>query len=166
MTACSGAGSPVSGALGPKADMDTVEEGILADLRDLDDPLLQYAYLVECGRDLPVLPEGLRTDANLVPECQVRTWLAVQDGPAGRRVQGDSESLAVRGALALVKELCDGRRPEEVAAHTWRLLGDGAFARHYTKTQIEGLKAAIRRVAGPYGGCAMIAGVPEHGEGS
>lgn len=120
---------------------------MLDDLHELSDRMLQYAYLVECGRDLPSLSEEFRTDEFLVPECQARTWVGVKSNQGGREVFGDSESLVVRGALSLVKELCDGRSADEIASCGWSLFDDEAFSRHFTKMQVNGLRAAVKRVA-------------------
>lgn len=127
--------------------MDAVEESILQDLRRLDDPMLQCSYLIECGRALPLMDEELKTDENLVRECEVRTWFAVQALPDGsRRLAADSESLIVRGALALVAEVLEAGNPKEWASHEWRLLSEPDFARNLTATQQRGLASVLSRL--------------------
>ena len=41
-------------------DVRETEEDILADLHELDDPVLQYAYLVACAGDAEPYPDSLR----------------------------------------------------------------------------------------------------------
>lgn len=130
-------------------DVRETEEDILADLHELGDPVLQYGYLVACAGDAEPYPESLRDDEHLVRECQVKTWIDVRlldDGTV--RLVGDSESIAIRGALALLEELFDGRRPKELVGYTCGLLVDEAFARHFTKIQLRGLEAVVDRIAG------------------
>ena len=130
-------------------DVRETEEDILADLHELDDPVLQYAYLVACAGDAEPYPDSLRDDEHLVRECQVKTWIDARHHADGAvRLVGDSESIAIRGALALLEELFDGRRPEELAGYPCGLLDDEAFARHFTKTQLRGLEAIVRKMIG------------------
>ena len=99
-------------------DMRSVENDILADLHELDDPVLQYGYLAGCAGEAAAFPEHLRDDAHLVRECQARTWIPVEhDGEGRAAVLGDSESIAVQGALALIEEVYNGRTAIERAAH-------------------------------------------------
>ena len=56
-------------------DVRETEEDILADLHELDDPVLQYAYLVACAGEAEPYPDSLRDDEHLVRECQVKTWI-------------------------------------------------------------------------------------------
>ena len=130
-------------------DVRETEEDILADLHELDDPVLQYAYLVACAGDAEPYPDSLRDDGHLVRECQVKTWIDARRHADGTvRLIGDSESIAIRGALALLEELFDGRRSEELAGYPCGLLDDEAFARHFTKTQLRGLEAIVRKIIG------------------
>jgi len=46
-----------------------VEEDIVRDLTDLDDPESQYSYLLACGRELSPFPEKYRVPENEIPEC-------------------------------------------------------------------------------------------------
>ena len=127
--------------------MQEVEGSILLDLYELDDRFLQYSYLIECGSVLPPMSAELKTDDFLIRECEVRTWAGVLVGERGRcEIFGDSESLAVRGALALLKEVADGRTRQQVAEHKWRLLDDPGFASHFTERQLSGLRAVVRRI--------------------
>ena len=120
-------------------DMRSVENDILADLHELDDPVLQYGYLAGCAGEAAAFPEHLRDDAHLVRECQARTWIPVEHDGEGR--------AAVLGALALIEEVYNGRTAIERAAHVCLLLDDPAFARHFTKLQMKGLGAAVALIA-------------------
>ena len=100
--------------------MRSVENDILADLHELDDPVLQYGYLAGCAGEAAAFPEHLRDDA---------------------------QSIAVQGALALIEEVYNGRTAIERAAHVCLLLDDPAFARHFTKLQMKGLGAAVALIA-------------------
>ncbi len=120
--------------------LEELEEDILNDLRELDDPISQYTYLIACAEELLPYPEEYRCDDCLIRECQVKTWvyLGWKDGLCS--FLADSESLIVRGALALLQELYSGRDREELAAYHCALLDNELFNRHFTREQLKGLK--------------------------
>lgn len=77
----------------------------------------RYRYVIELGRDLAPLAEADRVDANKVRGCASQVWLVTRREPDGRlRFLGDSDAHIVRGLVAIVLRLYDGRRPAEVAA--------------------------------------------------
>ncbi|MEN0061895.1 MAG: SufE family protein [Myxococcota bacterium] len=75
----------------------------------------RYRYLIELGRKLPDFPDAARDEAHKVRGCMSQVWFVQQDDPEGRlRFLGDSDAMIVKGLIALLHVLYDGKRPEEV----------------------------------------------------
>ena len=94
-------------------------EDIRSDFAMLDDWEDRYRYLIELGRSLRPLPEGLRTDANKVRGCASQVWLASAPRPNGDgrpvlELQGDSDAHIVRGLIAVLFALFQGKPADEV----------------------------------------------------
>jgi cysteine desulfuration protein SufE len=94
-------------------------EDIRSDFAMLDDWEDRYRYLIELGRSLQPLPEALRTDVNKVRGCASQVWLASAPRPdgAGRptlELQGDSDAHIVRGLIAVLFALYQGRTAGEI----------------------------------------------------
>ena len=95
-------------------------ETIRSDFALLDDWEDRYRYLIELGRELPALPEALRTDANKVRGCVSQVWLASaarHNGAGDAAVlefQGDSDAHIVRGLIAVLFALFEGKTAKEI----------------------------------------------------
>lgn len=127
-------------------DMEQTQADILKDLHELGDSSSQYSYLIECAAECEPFGEDLHTDENLVRDCAVRTWVCVERH-AGRAVLvGDSESVIVRGAIALLEEIFNGRSAGEVARFEFKLLDDEMFTKHFSPKQRIGLAQAAATV--------------------
>lgn len=101
-------------------------DALVEDFELFDDWEDRYAYLVDLGRRLPALPEAERTEANKVRGCTSQVWFARRPSADGRlRWDGDSDASIVRGLIAVLHVLFDGRTPEEARA----LDVEAAFAR-------------------------------------
>ena len=131
----------------------TTIETIRADFALLDDWEDRYRYLIELGRRLPPFPEPLRTEANRVRGCVSQVWLASavkRDGAASTPVlhfQGDSDAHIVRGLVAVLFALVQGKPPEAIL----RTDAKAAFAElglgeHLTPQRSNGFFSMVERI--------------------
>jgi cysteine desulfuration protein SufE len=128
----------------------------LQDIRDdfalLDEWEDRYRYVIELGRTLAPLPDSLRTDANKVRGCASQVWLATRvedaDGPAPRlKFVADSDAHIVRGLIAILFALYDGRRADEIlATDADRLFNELGLKEHLTPQRSNGLASMVARI--------------------
>ena len=130
--------------------MPTLSE-ITSDFALLDDWEDRYRYLIELGRNLPPLPEALRTDANKVRGCASQVWLATEikteNGPRQFTFVADSDAHIVRGLVAILVAMYNGRSVEEVLS----IEPDPVFAKlglkeHLTPQRSNGLASMVARL--------------------
>jgi cysteine desulfuration protein SufE len=124
---------------------------ITSDFAVLDDWEDRYRYLIELGRNLPPLPDALRTDANKVRGCASQVWLATSvkqmDGQRQFSMVADSDAHIVRGLIAILFAIYDGHAVDEVRG----IDPDPVFARlglkeHLTPQRSNGLASMVARV--------------------
>ena len=70
-------------------------DSIKSDFGVLDDWEDRYRYVIDLGRELPDLPQDLRTEVTKVRGCASQVWLVTDRIPAGG---GGRDKLAMRGA--------------------------------------------------------------------
>ncbi len=95
-------------------------------VRSLDDILDEYTFLdaderyrllIELGRDLPPMPDALKTEATRVAGCSASVWVyPVTDDAARLNFLADSNAAITKGIIALVLRAVEGRAAAEVAA--------------------------------------------------
>ena len=56
-------------------DIDKIQEEIISEFEMFDDWMEKYEYLIELGKDLPIISEELKTEDRLIEGCQSRVWL-------------------------------------------------------------------------------------------
>ena len=77
----------------------------------------RYAYLIDLGRKLPPLAEAERSEETKVRGCMSQVWLVGGLQPDGSmHFNGDSDSSLVKGLIALLLMMVNGRTPAEVRA--------------------------------------------------
>lgn len=121
---------------------------IIDDLAFLDDWDERYSYLIDLGRKLPALPAAAHSDANRVQGCASQVWLTMARGPGDTLLlSGDSDALIVKGLVALVLAIFDGRRFDEIAATDQRaIFATIGLKDHLTAQRSNGLAAMVARI--------------------
>jgi cysteine desulfuration protein SufE len=124
---------------------------IISDFEFLDDWEDRYRYIIELGRTLAPLPDAERTAANKVRGCASQVWLSTrverQEGQSRFRFVGDSDALIVRGLVAIVIALFDGKTVDEIlATDAEALFGKLDLSAHLTAQRSNGLRALVDRI--------------------
>lgn len=130
--------------------MPTVSE-ISADFALLDDWEDRYRYLIELGRTLAPLPEAQRNDANKVRGCASQVWLATSitptDGAPEFTFVADSDAHIVRGLIAILFAIYNGRRVEEaLLLDPNPIFAELGLKEHLTPQRSNGLASMVARI--------------------
>jgi len=124
---------------------------IRSDFDLLDDWEDRYRYVIELGRALRPLPEALRTDANKVRGCASQVWLATHveraDGAPRLAFEGDSDAHIVRGLIAILFSIYDGKRADEILATDAIPIFEGlGLKEHLTPQRSNGFASMVARI--------------------
>src|SRR6188474_1428166 len=122
---------------------------IRAEFAELDDPVDRTTYLIEIGRTLPPMEEGLKTEENRVLGCQARVWLVPQERPgtpATLEFAADSDAQIVRGLIAVLLAAYSGKAPGEIQAFPIDKLFAELKLPALVPMRSNGLTAMVRRI--------------------
>lgn len=124
-----------------------------SDFELLDDWEDRYRYIIELGRTLEPLPDALRTEATKVRGCTSQVWLASRTQPAQNgsgpvlTFQGDSDAHIVRGLVAILFSLYNGKTAREILAiepeTVFAALG---LKEHLSPQRSNGLASMVERI--------------------
>lgn len=77
----------------------------------------RYRLLIDLGKQLPEMPEALKTDATLVRGCSASVWVyPTQDGANNLNFLADSNAAITKGIIALVLLTVQGLSPKAILA--------------------------------------------------
>ena len=81
------------------------------DFLDADD---RYRLLIELGKDLPAMPDALKTDATLVRGCSASVWVYPVTDADKLSFLADSNAAITKGIIALVLKTVEGKSATEI----------------------------------------------------
>ena len=109
-------------------------------------------YLIDLGFELPSLPAEEKTERNRVHGCQSHVWMTVQPvtdetGETRLDIRADSDAMLVKGLIAVLLTVYDGKTPREVletdVAGVFTRLG---LDRHLSSARKNGLAGMVKRI--------------------
>jgi cysteine desulfuration protein SufE len=114
----------------------------------------QCDYLIDLGDELPEFPAASRTDANRVRGCQSNVWLVAQLKPGDSpgeppviEILADSDSMIVRGLIAVLLMAYSGRTPLEIVQTDIRqIFARLGLTRQLSSARRNGLEGMVKRI--------------------
>jgi cysteine desulfuration protein SufE len=97
------------------APINAVVDELADELELLGDWEQRYRHIIDLGRELAPLSDAEHSDAHKVRGCASQVWLiAERDGADRLSFRGDSDAHIVRGLIAILLSLFNGRTGEEI----------------------------------------------------
>lgn len=122
------------------------QRDIVAEFSALPDWEDRYRLLIARGGALERMPGELKTETNLIKGCQSQVWLQAGLADGLVRLQADSDALIVRGLVALLLQVYDGRPAAEILASDDGWLDEIGMRRHLSPTRANGLAAMLKQI--------------------
>lgn len=122
-------------------------EEIVEDFEFIEDWEDRYRYVIEQGKDMPVLDEALRVPATKVDGCASQVWLhpTIENGVF--HFDGASDAMIVSGLIAVLRRLYNGLSLSEVLAVDARAEMERlGLNEHLSSQRSNGLRAMIERI--------------------
>ena len=123
-------------------------DDLISDFELLGDWEERYRYVIELGRALPAMDDGLKTSATKVSGCASQVWIYTRaTNDRHLTLQGDSDALIVKGLIGVLFKLFEPLTLSEIVAFD----AQAAFARlglkdNLTQQRSNGLASMVKRI--------------------
>lgn len=107
----------------------------------------RYKKIISLGKELPDLPDSLRTEESKVKGCQSQVWLHAKLNAKNEiEFQGDSDALLVKGLVALLLKVYSGSTPEEIITTPPDFLKAIGFEGNLSPSRANGLFSMLKQI--------------------
>ena len=123
------------------------QDEIIEEFVELEDWMDRYQLLIDMGEEQEPLPDGEKTEQNLIDGCQSRVWIVCDRGADGRLTfRAESDALIVKGIVSLVIRVFSGHTPQEILDTELYFIPRIGLTEHLSPTRSNGLLAMIRQI--------------------
>jgi len=120
------------------------EQEIIDEFAIYDDWMDKYEYIIELGKELPLIEETYKTDNRLIEGCQSRVWLHTQFNDGKMQFSADSDAIITKGIIALLIRVFNNESPKNIASSQLQFINEIGLHEHLSPTRSNGLASMIR----------------------
>ena len=122
------------------------QDEIVSEFEVFDDWMEKYEYLIDLGKDLPLIQEELKTDERLIEGCQSRVWLNATFTNGKMQFSADSEAIITKGIIGLLIRVLNDEKPETVIKTELKFISEIGLQEHLSPTRANGLNGMIKKM--------------------
>lgn len=122
------------------------QDEIIADFEYLGEWMDKYEYIIQLGKELPLIEDQYKTDENLIRGCQSRVWLHVDYIDGKLFFTADSDAVITKGLISLVIKVLSGHTPKEIAAAEITFIDAIGLSSHLSPTRSNGLLSMVKQI--------------------
>ncbi len=123
-----------------------IQDQIIEEFSLFDDWMDKYNYLIEMGKELPVIPDGEKKDENLISGCQSRVWLDAEMKGGAIEFRADSDAVITKGIISLLIKVLSGHSPKEIVNADLYFIELIGLKENLSPTRSNGLLAMIKQM--------------------
>jgi cysteine desulfuration protein SufE len=129
-----------------KQSVNELQDQVIEEFDLFDDWMDRYSLLIEKGNALAPLDEKYKTESNLIEGCQSRVWLHTEFKDGLLYFEGESDTVIVKGMVALLIGVLSGHTPEEILEADLYFIEKTGLKAHITPTRSNGLTSMIKQM--------------------
>lgn len=122
------------------------QQEIIDEFAVFDDWMDKYEYIIELGKDLPIIDENFKTEERLIDGCQSRVWLDSKCKNGLMKFSADSDAIIAKGIIALLISVFNNEKPEDVVKSDLHFLNEIGLQEHLSPTRANGLVSMVKRM--------------------
>lgn len=122
------------------------QQEIISEFSMFTDWMEKYEYIIELGKDLPLIDEQYKTDNNLIRGCQSRVWLHAEMKDDKIIFTADSDAIITKGLVALVVRVLSNATPKAINDADLFFVKEIGLNEHLSPTRSNGLASMIKQM--------------------
>lgn len=123
--------------------IDNIENQIVEEFSLFDDWMDKYEYIIELGKNLPLIDEKFKTEEYKVKGCQSQVWLNAEMKDGKLIYKADSDAIITKGLIALLIRVMSGQKPEDIANAKLEFINKIGMKEHLSPNRSNGLMSMI-----------------------
>ncbi|GEP91753.1 cysteine desulfuration protein SufE [Chitinophaga terrae (ex Kim and Jung 2007)] len=123
-----------------------IQEDIISDFSMMGNWEDKYEYIIQLGKELPLIPEEFKTPDNLIKGCQSRVWLHTELKDGKLYFTADSDAVITKGLVSLMIHVLSGHTPQDIATADIFFIDAIGLSSHLSPTRSNGLLSMLKQM--------------------
>lgn len=127
-------------------DIKEVQDKIIDEFSVFDDWMDKYNYLIDLGKELPVIDPRHKIKDYLIEGCQSKVWLYPDFDGEVIKFSADSDAIITRGIVSLLIKVLSGRKPAEIMNADLYFIDRIGLRQNLSPTRSNGLLSMVKQM--------------------
>lgn len=123
-----------------------IQDELIADFSFFEDWMSKYEYIIQLGKELPLIDDQYKTDPYLIKGCQSKVWLHADYRDGLIHFTADSDAIITKGLVSLMVKVLSGHSPEAIAASDLYFIDQIGLKEHLSPTRANGLLSMVKQM--------------------
>jgi cysteine desulfuration protein SufE len=123
-----------------------IQEEIIDEFSMFDDWMQRYEYIIDLGKNLPLIQEEFKTDDNLIKGCQSKVWLKGEQKDDKIVFTADSDAILTKGIIAILIRVFSNQTASDILAADMDFIDEIGLKEHLSPTRANGLVSMIKNI--------------------
>jgi len=123
-----------------------IQNELVEDFAFFTDWMEKYEYIIQLGKEVPLIDEQYKTEEYIIKGCQSKVWLypEVKDGKVF--FTADSDAIITKGLVSLMVKVLSGHTAKEIVDADLYFVDEIGLKEHLSPTRANGLLSMIKQM--------------------
>lgn len=127
----------------------TIEEkanSLVEEFQMFDEWMDKYSYIIELGKEMPLIDEKYKDPQHLISGCQSRVWLYAEMKEGKVVFTADSDAVITKGIISLLLRVVSNETPKDIANADFSFIEEIGLKDHLSPTRANGLVSMMKQI--------------------
>jgi len=123
-----------------------IEQEIIEEFSMFESWMEKYGFIIDLGKDLPIIDQNNKTKQNLITGCQSQVWVHAEYLNGKVFFTADSDAIITKGIIALLIRVLNNQAPKDIIDAKLDFINKIGLKSHLSPTRANGLLGMIKQL--------------------
>ena len=123
-----------------------IQNDIISEFQMFSDWTQKYEYIIDLGKNLPVINDQYKTEENIIKGCQSKVWLYAENIDNKLIFTADSDAIITKGIIAILIRVFSNQSAQEIIDAEVDFIDEIGLKEHLSQTRANGLSNMIKQI--------------------
>ncbi|WP_296381888.1 SufE family protein [Winogradskyella sp.] len=126
--------------------IEEVQNEIIDEFSMFEDWEERYQYMIDLGKDLPLIEDQYKTEDNVIKGCQSKVWVHANMQDDKVNFTADSDAIITKGIIAILIRTFSNQHPKDIIEANTDFIDKIGLKEHLSPTRANGLVSMIKQI--------------------
>lgn len=126
--------------------IESIQNEIIEEFAMFEDWEERYQYMIDLGKDLPLIDPKYKTDTNIIKGCQSKVWVHAEMVDNKLVFTADSDAIITKGIIAILIRAFSNQHPKDIIDANTDFIDKIGLKEHLSPTRANGLVSMVKQL--------------------